>query len=45
MYPDWPVPGYYDILLANGTALLSSGDVDAYMNATGSFYNGGRPKA
>ncbi|CAB4671229.1 unannotated protein [freshwater metagenome] len=45
MYPDWPVPGYYDILLSNGTALLSSGDVDAYMKATGSFYNSGRPKA
>jgi len=45
MYPDWPVPGYYDILLSNGTALLSSGNVDAYMKATGSFYNAGRPKA
>ena len=45
MYPDWPVPGYYDILLSNGTALLSSGDVDAYLKATGSFYNSGRPKA
>jgi len=45
MYPDWPVPGYYDILLSNGTALLSSGDVDAYMKATGSFYNAGRPTA
>jgi len=45
MYPDWPVPGYYDILLSNGTSLLSSGDVDAYMQATGKFYNDGRPKA
>ena len=45
MYPDWPVPGYYDILLSNGTSLLSSGDVDAYMKATGNFYNAGRPKA
>ena len=45
MYPDWPVPGYYDILLSNGTSLLSSGDVDAYMKATGNFYNTGRPKA
>jgi raffinose/stachyose/melibiose transport system substrate-binding protein len=45
MYPDWPVPGYYEILLSNGTSLLSSGDVDAYMKATGAFYNAGRPKA
>ena len=45
MYPDWPVPGYYDILLSAGTALLSSGDVDAYMKTTGNFYNSGRPKA
>ena len=45
MYPDWPVPGYYDILLSAGTALLSSGDVDAYMETTGNFYNSGRPKA
>jgi raffinose/stachyose/melibiose transport system substrate-binding protein len=45
MYPDWPVPGYYDILLSAGTSLLSSGDVDAYMKTTGNFYNSGRPKA
>jgi raffinose/stachyose/melibiose transport system substrate-binding protein len=45
MYPDWPVPGYYDILLSAGTALLASGDVNAYLSKTGSFYNSGRPKA
>jgi raffinose/stachyose/melibiose transport system substrate-binding protein len=45
MYPDWPVPGYYSVLLAAGTQLLSDGNIDAYMQATGKFYNDGRPKA
>ncbi|CAB5241031.1 unannotated protein [freshwater metagenome] len=45
MYPDWPVAGYYPILLAAGTELLASGDVAGYMKKTGDFYNSGRPKA
>ncbi len=45
MYPDWPVPGYYPILLSAGTKLLSDGDVANYMQTTGAFYNSGRPKA
>lgn len=44
MYPDWPVPGYYPILLAEGTKLLSDGNVDNYMKVTGEFYNNGIPK-
>jgi len=42
MYPDWPVAGFYEVLLAAGTQLLSDGNVDAYMQKTGAFYNAGR---
>ena len=44
MYPDWPVNGYYPVLLAAGTQLISDGNVDAYMKTTGEFYNSGRPQ-
>jgi raffinose/stachyose/melibiose transport system substrate-binding protein len=43
MYPDWPVAGYYDVLLAAGTKLLSDGDTAAYLKTTGDFYNQNRP--
>ncbi len=45
MYPDWPVPGFYPILLQEGIKLLSDGDVAAYQKAVGDFYNAGKPKA
>lgn len=39
MYPDWPVAGYYEILLAAGTKLLADGDSAAYLKTVGDFYN------
>jgi raffinose/stachyose/melibiose transport system substrate-binding protein len=39
MYPDWPVPGYYEVMLAAGTKLLSDGDTAAYAKTIGDFYN------
>jgi len=43
MYPDWPVAGYYDILLKAGVQLLSDGDKAAYIKTTGDFYNQNKP--
>jgi raffinose/stachyose/melibiose transport system substrate-binding protein len=43
MYPDWPVNGYYNNLLAAGTQLLSDNDVAAYTKATGDFYAANKP--
>ncbi|MEY4290716.1 MAG: hypothetical protein RL130_658 [Actinomycetota bacterium] len=45
MYPDWPVAGYYPVLLQAGIKLLSDGDVAAYQKTIGSFYNQNKPKA
>jgi raffinose/stachyose/melibiose transport system substrate-binding protein len=38
MYPDWPVPGYFDVQLAAGTKLLSDGDAAAYLKTVKDFY-------
>lgn len=43
MYPDWPVPGYFEVQLAAGTQLLSDGDADAYLKAIGDFYEQNKP--
>ena len=43
MYPDWPVAGYYEVLLAAGTKLLSDGDAAAYLKTAGDFYNQNKP--
>jgi raffinose/stachyose/melibiose transport system substrate-binding protein len=45
MYPDWPVAGFYPVLLQEGIKLLSDGNVAAYQKAVGDFYNAGKPKA
>lgn len=45
MYPDWPVNGYYPVLLQAGIKLLSDGDVAGYQKTIGDFYNAGKPKA
>jgi raffinose/stachyose/melibiose transport system substrate-binding protein len=39
MYPDWPVAGYYEVMLAAGTKLLSDNDTAAYLKTIGDFYN------
>ncbi len=43
MYPDWPVPGYYETQLAAGTKLLSDGDTAAYLKTIGDFYEQNKP--
>lgn len=43
MYPDWPVPGYYETQLAAGTKLLSDGDTAAYLKTLGDFYEQNKP--
>ena len=43
MYPDWPVPGYYEVQLAAGTKLLSDGDTAAYLKTLGDFYEQNKP--
>jgi raffinose/stachyose/melibiose transport system substrate-binding protein len=43
MYPDWPVPGYFEIQLAAGQKLLSDGDSAAYVKTLEDFYNKNKP--
>jgi raffinose/stachyose/melibiose transport system substrate-binding protein len=43
MYPDWPVPGYYEVQLAAGTKLLSDGDAASYLKTIGDFYEQNKP--
>jgi raffinose/stachyose/melibiose transport system substrate-binding protein len=43
MYPDWPVNGYYNELLADGTQLLTDGNVANYISKTAAFYNSNKP--
>ena len=43
MYPDWPVNGYYNELLADATQLLLDGNVSAYISKTAAFYNSNKP--
>lgn len=38
-YPDWPVAGYYDDLLAAGEKLLTDGNATAYTQNISDFYN------
>jgi raffinose/stachyose/melibiose transport system substrate-binding protein len=44
-YPDWPVPGFYDVLVSQ-TQRLISGDAtpDAYLDALQKAYDEGAPK-
>jgi len=43
LYPDWPVAGYYDVLLKAGVQLLSDNNKAAYIKTTGDFYNQNKP--
>ena len=43
MYPDWPVPGYFDIQLAAGQKLFSDGDAAAYVKTLQDFYDQNKP--
>ena len=45
MYPDWPVNGQYNELLAEGTQLLVDNNVANYIKKTGDFYNANKPGA
>ncbi|WP_060905412.1 ABC transporter substrate-binding protein [Streptomyces scabiei] len=38
-YPDWPVPGFYDVLVSETQKLITGGaDPDAYLDAIGKAY-------
>jgi len=43
MYPDWPVNGQYNELLAEGTQLLVDNNVANYIKKTADFYNTNKP--
>jgi len=43
MYPDWPVNGQYNELLAEGTQLLVDNNVANYIKKTSDFYNTNKP--
>jgi raffinose/stachyose/melibiose transport system substrate-binding protein len=43
MYPDWPVPGFYEIQLAAGQKLLSDGNAATYVKTLEDFYNKNKP--
>ena len=39
MYSYWPVPNYYQVLLAAGVKLLADGDTAAYLKSLETGYN------
>jgi len=43
MYPDWPVPGFYEVQLAAGQKLLSDGNAQAYVDTLKAFYDKNKP--
>ncbi|OIQ82656.1 multiple sugar-binding protein precursor [mine drainage metagenome] len=43
MYPDWPVNGDYNELLADATQLLTDNNVANYIKKTADFYNTNKP--
>jgi raffinose/stachyose/melibiose transport system substrate-binding protein len=44
-YPDWPVPGYYDVLVSETQKLITGGTKpDAYLDAIGEAYEKDAPK-
>lgn len=44
-YPDWPVPGFYDVLVSETQKLITgSSDPDAYLDAIGEAYEKDAPK-
>ncbi|MES5823656.1 extracellular solute-binding protein [Streptomyces sp. RG80] len=44
-YPDWPVPGYYDVLVSETQKLItSSEEPDGYLDALQEAYDKGAPK-
>ncbi|MEU5315999.1 extracellular solute-binding protein [Streptomyces sp. NPDC021056] len=44
-YPDWPVPGYYDVLVSETQKLITSSEQpDGYLDALQEAYDKGAPK-
>ncbi|MEU6381474.1 extracellular solute-binding protein [Streptomyces sp. NPDC046909] len=44
-YPDWPVPGYYDVLVSETQKLITSSEQpDGYLDALQDAYDKGAPK-
>ncbi|MGD0862560.1 MAG: extracellular solute-binding protein [Candidatus Limnocylindrales bacterium] len=42
-YPDWPVPGYYNVLVSNVQNLMNGQDPSKFLDAIGQAYNAGKP--
>jgi raffinose/stachyose/melibiose transport system substrate-binding protein len=44
-YPDWPVPGFYDVLVSETQKLITGSEKpDAYLDALQEAYDKGVPK-
>jgi raffinose/stachyose/melibiose transport system substrate-binding protein len=44
-YPDWPVPGFYDVLLQQTQKLMTGGDPSAVLDQLQKAYDAGAPKS
>jgi raffinose/stachyose/melibiose transport system substrate-binding protein len=42
-YPDWPVAGFYNVLVSNVQTLMSGQDPSAFLDSIGKAYNAGKP--
>jgi raffinose/stachyose/melibiose transport system substrate-binding protein len=42
-YPDWPVAGYYNVLVSNVQNLMNGQDPSKFLDAIGQAYNAGKP--
>lgn len=43
-YPDWPVPGFYNVLVSNVQNLMNGTDPSKFLDSLGTAYNAGKPK-
>jgi raffinose/stachyose/melibiose transport system substrate-binding protein len=42
-YPDWPVAGFYNVLVSNVQNLMNGQDPSAFLDSIGKAYNAGKP--
>jgi raffinose/stachyose/melibiose transport system substrate-binding protein len=42
-YPDWPVPGFYNVLVSNVQNLMNGEDPSKFLDALATAYNSGKP--
>ena len=43
-YPDWPVPGFYNVLVSDVQNLMNGQDPSKFLDALATAYNAGKPK-